>query len=231
VNQTTDETDDRPADATRWSVLASAAAGDPAARTEFVSRYADVVRAYLAARWRGRGPAAEIDDAVQEVLLDCLRPDGVLARAVEGRLRFRPYLYGVARMTARRFERARARTLRLAGGGDEELAAVAAPGESLSRVFDRAWAQSVLRAAARLQEGRAEDESARRRVELLRLRFSDGLAIREIAGRWGVEAAWLHHQYATARDEFRRALTDVVSAEVGSDRARRECGRLLEHFG
>jgi hypothetical protein len=48
-------------------------------------------------------------------------------------------------------------------------------------------------------------------VELLRLRFNDGLPIREIAVRWGEEAARLHHEYATARDEFQSALREVVA--------------------
>jgi RNA polymerase sigma-70 factor (ECF subfamily) len=59
---------------------------------------------------------------------------------------------------------------------------------------------------SRPAEGRAT-----RRVELLRLRFQSDTPIREIAKLWNVEADWLHHEYATARQEFRRALLRVVA--------------------
>jgi RNA polymerase sigma-70 factor (ECF subfamily) len=45
----------------------------------------------------------------------------------------------------------------------------------------------------------------------LQLRFKEGLPIREIAQRWHVEAAWLHHEYAAARKEFRDALQRVLA--------------------
>jgi DNA-directed RNA polymerase specialized sigma24 family protein len=50
-----------------------------------------------------------------------------------------------------------------------------------------------------------------RRVELLRLRFQEGMPIREIARLRGVDAASLHHEYARARREFRSALRDVIA--------------------
>ena len=46
---------------------------------------------------------------------------------------------------------------------------------------------------------------------LLRLRFHEELPIREIAARWQEDPARLHHEYATARDEFRTALRAVVA--------------------
>ena len=83
---------------------------------------------------------------------------------------------------------------------------------SLSVVFDRAWAQNVVREAARQQARDARgDEAATRRVELLTLRFHEGLPIREIAKRWDEDPAHLHHQYAQARTEFQRALTKVLA--------------------
>ena len=50
-----------------------------------------------------------------------------------------------------------------------------------------------------------------RRVELLRLRFQSGLPIREIADRWGEDPAKVHHEYATARAEFKAALGRVMA--------------------
>src|SRR5205085_1207348 len=80
--------------------------------------------------------------------------------------------------------------------------------DSPSRTFDRAWARALLREAARHQEQRAQQVGAAavRRIELLRLRFQEGLPIRAIADRWGTDAAALHHEYARARQEFQAAL-------------------------
>lgn len=83
---------------------------------------------------------------------------------------------------------------------------------SLGRAFDRAWARALLQEAARVQAELARgNERATRRVELLRLRFQEGFPIREIAARWNEDAAKLHHEYATARDEFRTALHRVLA--------------------
>jgi RNA polymerase sigma-70 factor (ECF subfamily) len=83
--------------------------------------------------------------------------------------------------------------------------------ESQSRLFDRDWAQAIMEEAARLQRERATGRGpeAVRRVELLQLRFEEGLPIRTIAERWRVEAARLHHDYAIGRHEFRSALLEV----------------------
>jgi hypothetical protein len=48
-------------------------------------------------------------------------------------------------------------------------------------------------------------------VELLRLRFEEGLPIRTIAAQWGIDAVAVHHAYALARKEFRAALLEVVA--------------------
>src|SRR5262249_32996974 len=98
------------------------------------------------------------------------------------------------------------------GRGLDDLAA---DEESLSAAFDRAWAKSLMREAARRQKEQAagKGEAALRRVELLRLRFHDGLPIRDIARLWGEDAARVHHQDARAREgeESRAALLEVVA--------------------
>lgn len=71
-------------------------------------------------------------------------------------------------------------------------------------------------------------------MQLLRLRFGGGLAIRDIAGRWGEDAARLHHEYAAARDEFRAALREVVAFHHPGGTAAeadRRCGELLAVLG
>jgi DNA-directed RNA polymerase specialized sigma24 family protein len=165
------------------------------------------VRAYLAARWRGSDLRSHLDDAVQEVFVECFRQGGALEAVGAGRVpAFRAFLYGVVRNVARRFE---SRPVRAAG----PLPEVEADQASLSQLFERTWARAIMAEAAGLQRQRATHlgEEAVKRVELLRLRFEDNLPIRTIAERWDVPAARLHHAYALARQEFRTALLEVVA--------------------
>jgi RNA polymerase sigma-70 factor (ECF subfamily) len=219
---------------TCWTLVRAAAAGAPRPGDEFARRYAPVLRAYLAARWRGSPLLQDLDDAVQDVFVECFRPRGALDRLDPARANgFRAFLYGVARNVALRRESRRPREL--APDAAAPLEAVPDDHTSLSRVFDRAWAKAILREAARVQEerARAAREEAVRRVELLRLRFHEGLPIRDIARRWGTEAAVLHHEYARAREEFRSALLDVVAFHHpgGTAEAEEECRKLLELLG
>jgi RNA polymerase sigma factor (sigma-70 family) len=192
-------------DATCWTMIRAAAVGDPAARERFARVYLPVVKAYLAARWRGA--PRDRDDAVQDVFVECFRAGGLLEKADPDRDGgFRAFLLGAVRNVARRHEARK----RLAAQLPADLPADdTAPAEA----FDRAWARSLLKEAARVQEEQARSVglAAERRVQLLRLRFHDGLPIRAIADRWGEEAARLHHEYAVARDEFRAALRAVVA--------------------
>ncbi len=212
-------------------MIEAASSGDEGARGRFASMYLPVVRAYLAARWKGSAVATELDDAVQEVFLECFRGGGALDRADRDHGGFRPYLYGLVRNVARRVEerreRARERHVESLGPVDVE-----SDEESLSKVFDRAWAQAVMRRAARRQRTTAEaaGEPERRRIELLRLHFREGHPIRAIARRWDEDPHRLQREYVKAQEEFRRALIE----EVGFDQpgppaaAERECVRLLE---
>ena len=214
-------------DSTCWTVIRAAAAGSPAGRDELARRYLCVVRAYLAARWRGSALLGDLGDAVQEVFVECFRRGGALEAAGAGRVpNFRAFLYGVVRNVARRFE---ALPRRPADPLPDE---VAANEVSQSRLFDRTWAQSVMAEAARLQRERAAERGpeAVRRVELLRLRFEEDLPIRAIAGRWGAAAATLHRAYALARKEFRAALLEVVAfhSPGGPEELEREAADLLK---
>jgi RNA polymerase sigma-70 factor (ECF subfamily) len=194
-------------ESTCWTVIRAAAAGSPADREELARRYLVVVRTYLAARWRGSPLRADLEDAVQEVFVECFREGGALEAVGAGRVPgFRAFLYGIVRNVARRFE---SRPVRAAA----PLPEVQANEETLSRLFERAWAQAIMTEAAQLQQRRASARGpeAVQRVELLRLRFEDGLPIRAIAERWGVAAADLHHAYAKARQEFRAILLEVVA--------------------
>ncbi|RJP35764.1 MAG: sigma-70 family RNA polymerase sigma factor [Phycisphaerales bacterium] len=219
------------AESTCWTMIHAAARGSPRERESLARCYEPVIRAYLRARWRGRWMDAELDDAVQEVFVEVYRKGGVLERVDPARPGgFRAFLYGVLRHVALRAETQRAR--RRDRAPDEALDHPATPAEDqLSRVFDRAWARSVVREAAERMAQRAADADAEavRRVELLRLRFHEGLPIRDIAARWNRDAVLVHRDYARARKEFKRALIEVMSFyhPGAAEDAERECAQLL----
>ncbi|MFL5328304.1 MAG: RNA polymerase sigma factor [Gemmataceae bacterium] len=194
-------------DSTCWTVIRAAAEGDRTARDLFARQYEPVIRTYLAARWRGNPLANQADDVVQDVFVEFFKPTGVLNRAdasFEGG--FRALLYGVVRNVARRVE-ARPKAI------DQDLGPIPSDDTALSRVFDRAWATAIMKAAAEKQAEIAKQNSpaAVRRVELLQLRFQMGMPIRDIARLWNEPAEQVHREYAKARDEFRDALRQVVA--------------------
>lgn len=218
-------------ESTCWTMIKAAAAGNPRERDGFARQYAPVVRAYLAARWRNSPRLQDVDDAVQEFFVQCFRREGPLQQAGAGKVpSFRAFLYGVACNVARRFE-ARLRRHGAPVNGEIRLEEVEANEASLSRVFDRAWAEAIMKQAGVRQRDRAASTSAAavQRVELLRLRFEENLPIRTIAVQWNVDPARLHHDFAQARKEFRAALLEVVAEHHGGSPAEveREAADLL----
>jgi len=217
---------------TCWTVIQAAAAGSREDREQFVRRYAPIVRAYLGARWRQTSHAGELEDAVQEVFVDCFKHDGVLTRADPDRAGgFRAFLYGVVRVVALRVETRRARDRQQQPSREINLEEVPAAEDSLAQAFDRAWARALVREAAELQaeQARKAGAAAVRRVELLHLRFHENLPIRDIAERWQLEAAHLHHEYARARQEFKAALVEVMAFHhpgTGTE-IEQECASLM----
>lgn len=191
-------------------------AGHEEDRASFVRRYAPVVTAYLKSRWKQPALHQEIADVAQEVFYECFRQDGALARVEPGRPGgFRAYFFGVVRNVARMTEARWRRDGAVEVAPEEELDGPDDGDDSPSRAFDRAWARALLREAAEAQEAsaRAGGGRALRRVEILKLRFNDGVPIREIAWRWNVDPAELHHEYARARKEYKEALRSVLAAQ------------------
>lgn len=199
---------------TCWTLVEGATAGNERCRAEFAARYLPAIRAYLVVRWRSTPLLDTVEDAVQQVFVDCFRADGALSRLDPSRGGgFRPFLYGVVRNVARHVETHRARNREHAPGSRVDLQALEGHDEDLAQAFDRAWALGIVREAFALQRARASEreDGALRRVELLELRFAEELPIREIARRWDEDAARLHKEYAKARREYRSALSDVVA--------------------
>ena len=211
---------------TRWTMIHAAAGGSKDALNQFAERYEQTVRNCLAARWNRSHRIALIDDAVQEVFIECIRPGGALSKAnSESPSGFRGYLFGVMRNVMLRYE---TRPM----PGHAELPDVVLDECTVGRLFDREYAQATVKEASLLQSRTAESlgPEAVRRVELLQARFYDGLPIREIAERWCVDPGWLHHQYAKARNEFLAALMKVVAdSQPSATQAENEitCKELL----
>ena len=92
-------------DTTCWTMIEAAAKGSQPDRDLFAKNFLPVVRSYLTARWKSGALLAMCDDAVQDVFVECFRSGGPLARADRERAGgFRPFLFGVVRNIARRFE-------------------------------------------------------------------------------------------------------------------------------
>jgi len=147
-----------------------------------------------------------IQDAVQDVFVELLDGNGPLSKIDPQRgSGFRAFLHGVTRNIAKRHE-----STRKLGGLPEDGVFDEEP--SVATSFETAWARSLVREAARLQRETAESlgAEATRRAEILRLRFQEGLAIRDIADRWECDPAQVHRDYAKARSEFKAALLEVV---------------------
>ena len=216
---------------TCWTVIRGAAAGNGKDKSEFSHRYLPVVRSFLASRWQDSASEALVDDAVQNVFLECFREQGILVNSVPERIpRFRAFLFGVVKKIALRTERTLARQARMTPGG-VDWEALPSDDEALSTVFDRAWARSLVQEAAELYERRAAagDREAQKEVELLKLRFDGEAPVREIAARWGVEAGAVHRMYRRARRQYRKLLRQVVAFHHPGSAAEieRECSDLL----
>ena len=218
---------------TCWTLIHEAAKGDNVARDAFARRYLPVARAYLGARWVTASRKQEIEDALQQVFIECFRDGGALQRVQQERPGgFRAFLYGVTRNVALRVESRRPADRAVTAGIDVAEQVPASDEDRLTRVFDRAWARTVMRdAASRMSDmAVAGGPDAARRVELLRLRFQEGLPIRDIADRWRADPVQVHREYAKARKEFKKALLEVMSFHHpdAAEEAETECSRLLE---
>ena len=223
---------------TSWGLIQEAAAGNDAARSRFGALYLPVLRTYLEQRWRGSSLAQELDDAVQEIFVECFRENGVLGKAQDSRQKldedgggFRSFLLGAARNVALRVEKRHAKRKRRHTAGSFHPSQIANEDPRLSKVFDRAWAANIMQQAAQLMGERActAGGAHERRVELLRLRFHEGLPIREVARQWDEDPDQLHHELTKARGEFRDALREVVGLhhKCSREKLEAECDRLL----
>ena len=220
-------------DSTAWAVIEAAAGGDDQAREAFAEQYAPGIRTLLGKRWSNAAHREHIDDAVQDVLVECFKHGGIIEKAEQRETNnFRVFLKTVIRHVAGRYEQRRKRTRERHRSRAFDEAEHAAQQTAASRVLDREWAREVLRAAAAEQAHRAKDISAaaRLRVDILRLRFEEGKPIREIAAELELEPPYVHHQFAKAKHDFHRALLRVLRSrrpDALDTELEEECRRLI----
>lgn len=219
--------------ATWVSLIRGAASGNSDDQSLFARRYLPVVRAYVGNCWRSTPWIVHLEDAVQEVFVQCFREDGALKRFDADRDGgFRAFLFGVIRNVMRRFERDLGRKeAREEAEGSTALRGQPSEDPTQSVVFDRAWAMSIIEQARDRMEQRALllGAEAHRRLEILRLRFEDDLPVREIASIWGLPPDLVHQEYRRARREFRTCLRQVVAyhSHDGPEDLDAECERLI----
>ncbi len=219
------------------SLIQRAAAGHGDDRSLFSRQYMTVVHDYIAARWRGTAWADQVDDAVQQVFVECFKDRGALESYDPDRKGgFRAFLFGVIRNVTHRVEREGARRGDREGDlGTVQARAIPADDATPSKVFDRAWAMGIVgQAKDRMRQlSVAKGAAARRRWELLRQRFEQGQPIREIAAAWQENPADLHRWYRRAREEFEDCLRQVIAYHGIGDAAdtRAECDRLVALLG
>jgi RNA polymerase sigma-70 factor (ECF subfamily) len=218
---------------TCWTLIRDAAAGGGDQRAAFATRYQPLIRAFLGARWKNSSLSAEIEDACQDFFVDCFREGGPLDRVEATREGgFRPFLYGIVRIIALRWEERAGRQRARPMAKEYDVGQIESDETRLSQVFDRAWARTVMEEAGQRHEQQAKKsgQEAMQRVELLRLRFREGLAIREIAKLWDTDPDRLHYEYRKARDEYSQTLYEVVQFHnpgATADQINRECLQLL----
>jgi RNA polymerase sigma factor (sigma-70 family) len=220
-------------DTTSWSLILGAAARRPEDQERFAALYTPLIKAYLAARWRVPHEHEDVGDAAQEVLLQCFRPDGALERVEPGRASgFRAFLYGIVRNVAAMAERKRSRiheTQAASSGVFEQPAHEA----SLSQVFDRGWAEVVVREARSLLHRRSmiRGGTGALRARALELRYQGGLPPREIAPRLGLDVKQVYRLLEDGQIDFQEALLEVMATQVpGASRQELEakCVELLQ---
>jgi RNA polymerase sigma-70 factor (ECF subfamily) len=218
------------ADSTCWTLVRSAAAGDPESRAAYCRIYDPVIRAYLAARWRRPADHEEISDGVQEVFLQCFKPGGALERADSDRAGgFRAFLYGITRNVAATLEAARLRRQREHGPADFD--AVDMDDATASRVFDRAFAKALTREARLLLAARAHPGTpAANRLQALELMYEQGLPSRDIAKELGLDVTAVYPLMTRARKEFKAALLEVIAGYHPRDTREELERRCVEVF-
>ncbi|MHC5065294.1 MAG: RNA polymerase sigma factor [Planctomycetota bacterium] len=199
---------------TCWSIIEGAAGGSRASRDRFAEHYIPVIRAYLGTRWRLPDHDPTVVEACQEVLLECLKPEGPLVRADPERPGgFRAFLYGITRKVAQRIERREGGNRERQATSHFDLDEIARAEPTASEVFDRAWIEMLIQQAMDRLAARGVERWTHPidRVALLQLRYDEGLPPREIAARQDLEVKSVYRALEQVRQEFAEEILQVLA--------------------
>lgn len=186
---------------TRWSLIGRVADGS----SELVERYADGITRYLRLRFADSA-RSELDDVIQDVLVGLLERPALLSDAsprAGGHYRY--YLATVALNLARNSLRARRRELR------REQSPIGDPADERvdNAQVDQAWTAAVLAAAwADLRGWAARGELEAEIPALLSAHLVEGIALRDLAQRYGLTLATCQRRIAKGRTWLQRAITE-----------------------
>lgn len=198
-------------DAATWKLVRAAAAGDEAARNDFARRFDATVRRWLWFRWHRTPLRSFLDDATQDVFVECFRPRGALER-VDPELAphgFEAFLRGIVQHVACRIERSEARNFRRRRQLVDSVTATVSAGTGSPAQLDRNWALSCIRAALR-QLDRLSPCCGHSLREFLYLHFEKGLNVRTIAAMWRQPSPRVHEMRRRACRCFRECLLRVA---------------------
>ncbi len=197
--------------AATWRMVQAAAEGDERARATFAQRYGNTVQRWLWFRWRHTPLRSYVDDAVQDVFVECLKPRGALSHvhpelAPHG---FDAFLRGVVHHVACRVERSEARNFRHRRRLIEGAIPPAPPRLGSPEQLDHRWAQERIRTALR-ELDRQSPPMAHSLREFLRMHFEKELTVREIAALWREPVNRVHELRRRACRRFRECLLRVT---------------------
>jgi RNA polymerase sigma-70 factor (ECF subfamily) len=188
-----------PLDPEDWRLIEACLAGTPGAWSLFLDRFGALL-AHVADRTASRRgaplPAADLDDAVAEIVLECLRDEAAVLRKFAGRSSLATYLAVIARrVTVRRLVRGREASRLPAGETPPEPAARDA--DLPERIDDREQVETLL--------GRLDDEDAR----LVRLHHLEGRSYGEISRHTGLPLGSIGPALSRARAKLRTIMEDA----------------------
>ena len=188
-----------PTDPDDRRLVEACLAGTPGAWAELLNRFGPLL-AHVAGRTAARRhtplSAADRDDAVAEIVAECLRDDAGVLRKFAGRSSLATYLSVIARrVTVRRIVR-ELESFRLAPG--EEPIEPRAPAADLpERIEDREQVEALL--------DRLDDEEAR----LVRLHHLEGRSYGEISRHTGLPLGSIGPALSRARAKLRSMMEDA----------------------
>jgi RNA polymerase sigma-70 factor (ECF subfamily) len=189
-----------PPDPEDRRLIEACLAGTPGAWGAFLDRFGALL-AHVAERTAGRRgapfAAADRDDAVAEIVLECLRNQAAVLRKFAGRSSLATYLAVIARrVTVRRLVRDREASRLPAGASPPEPAARDA--DLPERIDDREQVETLL--------GRLDDEDAR----LVRLHHLEGRSYGEISRHTGLPLGSIGPALSRARAKLRSLMEEAA---------------------